>query len=99
MIVNFPLRRLAMALGVCLLGVCLLSAGCKRRDKKIRVQQTDEDSATLASMIHMGDAKAAPQLLKGFYNIEEAPGAGRWASLPSRCGRRATLPSAEPRCT
>lgn len=59
-------RRLALAL--CF---CALLSGCKRRERKIRVQQTEEDSATLASVIHMGDPKAAPQLLKGFYNIEE----------------------------
>ena len=59
-------RRRAVVLGVCL----LLFAGCKRREKMVRVQQTDEDSATLASVIHMGDPKAAPQLVKGFYNIE-----------------------------
>jgi hypothetical protein len=70
MIENVSRRRLAIASGVLLLG------GCKRR-KKITVQQTDEDSATLASVIHMGDAKAAPQLLKGFYNIEE--NAWRWS--------------------
>ena len=68
MIENFSSRRLVT--GVLLLAVCLLPGGCKRRDKKIRVQQTDEDSATLASVIQMGDPKAAPQLLKGFYNIE-----------------------------
>src|SRR5881409_1347371 len=69
---NFSSRRRAALL----VGVCLLAGGCKRRDKKIHVQQTDEDSATLASVIHMGDPKAAPQLLKGFYNIEE--NAWRW---------------------
>src|SRR6266404_4698838 len=67
---NYSLRRPAVVSGVCLLSVCLLLGGCKRRDKKVRVQQTDEDSATLASVIHMGDPKAEPQLLKGFYNIE-----------------------------
>src|SRR6266568_3169366 len=65
-------RRMAIALAVCL----LLPAGCRNRDRKIRVQQTDEDTATLASVIHMGDPKAAPQLLSGFYNIEE--NAWRW---------------------
>lgn len=55
-----------MALGVCL----LLLSGCKHRERKIQVQ-TDEESATLASVVQMGDAKAAPQLLKGFHNIEE----------------------------
>src|SRR5881396_2774742 len=61
---------LAVALCVCLLGVSALPAGCKRRDKKIRVQQTDEDTATLASVIQMGDPKVAVQLLNGFFNIE-----------------------------
>ena len=66
------LGRRAMTLGVCL----LLLGGCRQREKKIRIQQTDEDSATLASVIHMSDAKAAPQLLKGFHSIEE--NAWRW---------------------
>src|SRR5258706_3657818 len=61
------MRRI-LAIALCVLSVA--SAGCRRRDRKIRVQQTDEDSATLASVIQMGDPKAAPQLLKGFYNIE-----------------------------
>ena len=61
------LSRRAVILGVSL----LLLSGCKHREKTIAVQQTDEDSATLATMVHMGDPKTAPQLLKGFYNIEE----------------------------
>ena len=71
MTANSSFRRVAVALGVFLLAASLPLSACKRREKKIRVQQTDEDSATLASVIHMGDPKAAPQLLKGFYNIEE----------------------------
>jgi hypothetical protein len=50
--------------------VCLLVTGCKRR-RKIRVEQTEEDSVTMASVIRMSDPRAAPQLLKGFYGIEE----------------------------
>jgi hypothetical protein len=73
MIEHYLTRRAAIALGV-----CLLLAGCKSRDKKIRVQQIDEDGATLASVIHMGDPKVAPQLLKGFYNIEE--NSWRWTA-------------------
>jgi len=61
-------RISAITLCVCLLSVA--APGCRRRDKKIRVQQTDEDTATLASVIQMGDPKAAPQLLNGFFNIE-----------------------------
>ena len=69
MIKSYSSRRQAVALCVCLLGVAALP-GCRRRDKKIRVQQTDEDMPTLASVIQMGDPKAAQQLLNGFYNIE-----------------------------
>src|SRR5579863_6347370 len=67
------LRRAAAALVV-----CLLLAGCKHREKKIRVEQTEEDSTVLASVIHMGDPKIAPQLLKGFYSIES--NAWRWTA-------------------
>ena len=67
------MRRI-LAIALCLLSVA--SAGCRRRDRKIRVQQTDEDTATLASVIQMGDPKAAPQLLNGFFNIES--NAWRW---------------------
>jgi hypothetical protein len=62
--------RLSRRLAVALL-VCLLLTGCKRRDRKVRIVQTDEDSASLASVIHMSDPSAAPQLLKGFHAIEE----------------------------
>jgi hypothetical protein len=66
-------RRSAAALAV-----CFVLAGCKHREKKIRVEQTEEESAVLASVIHMGDPKVAPQLLKGFYNIESD--AWRWTA-------------------
>jgi len=68
MIKSYSSRRQAVALGVFLLS--LAAPGCRRRDKKIRVQQTDEDMPTLASVIQMGDPKAESQLLNGFYNIE-----------------------------
>jgi len=55
-----------------------LLCGCRSRQKKLAVQQTDEDGATLATMIFMGDTKSAPQLLKGFHTIEE--GGWRWTT-------------------
>src|SRR5262249_22572641 len=55
----------------------LLLAACKRR-QKIRVEQTEEEGASLASVIHMSDPKTAAQLLKGFHGIEE--GAWRWTT-------------------
>ena len=51
--------------------LCLLLTACKHRDRKIRVQQTEEDGVAMASVISLGDPRAAPQLLKGFYGIEE----------------------------
>ena len=50
MTANSSFRRVAVALGVFLLAASLPLSACKRREKKIRVQQTDEDSATLASV-------------------------------------------------
>ena len=58
--------RWAIALGGCL----LLLSGCKHRERKVQVL-TDEESAVLASVVQMGDAKVAPQLLKGFHSVEE----------------------------
>ncbi|MBI3473849.1 MAG: hypothetical protein HY013_21035, partial [Candidatus Solibacter usitatus] len=43
---------------------------------KIRVQATDEESASLASIVHTADPKTAPQLLKGFHAVEQ--NAWRW---------------------
>jgi hypothetical protein len=84
-------RRLAAALWV-----CLLLTGCKHRDRKVRVVQTEEDSASLASVIHMGDPRAAPQLLKGFHGIEE--NSWRWTmgefAVALRPPRNATLKGA-----
>lgn len=53
------------------LGVCLLLTGCKHRERRVRVEQTEEDGASLASVIRTGDPRVAPQFLKGFYPIEE----------------------------
>ena len=53
------------------LAVCLLLAGCKHRDRKVRVQQTEEDGASLASVIEMRDPHVARQLVTGFHPIEE----------------------------
>jgi hypothetical protein len=78
------------------LAVCLLLTGCKHRDRKIRVQQTEEDAVGLASMIHMSDPRAAPQLLKGFHGIEEQ--SWRWTmgqfSVALRPPRNAALKGA-----
>ncbi|MBK9168192.1 MAG: hypothetical protein IPM24_12100 [Bryobacterales bacterium] len=51
--------------------------GCKRREG-ISVAHTDEDSATLASMVHMADPRAKTQLLSGFHDVEH--NAWRWTA-------------------
>src|SRR5260370_23081177 len=53
------------------LGVCLLLTGCKEGERKVGVEQAEEDGACLASVIRTGDPRVEPQLLKGFYPIEE----------------------------
>jgi hypothetical protein len=72
------MRGAFFSAAVCLLVVCATTSGCKRRERKIRVQQTEEESSALASVIHMGDPKTAPQLIKGFYPIES--NAWRWTA-------------------
>ncbi|MGA1996121.1 MAG: hypothetical protein ABSH45_10120 [Bryobacteraceae bacterium] len=64
---NSP-HRLAAAL---VLGAALLSPGCKR-DQKVQVQPTieEEDTPRLASAVPMNVPKLAPQLVSGFYPIE-----------------------------
>src|SRR3954454_15795723 len=52
-------------------------AGCKRREP-VRLEPTDESSQTLSSSVEMGDPKAAVQLIKGFYDVEQ--NAWRWTA-------------------
>lgn len=54
-----------------------VTAACKRREG-ITVQQTDEDSATIASVIQVSDPRAKQQLLAGFHDIED--NAWRWTA-------------------
>ena len=49
--------------------------GCKR-EKKTRVEATDEAGPTLAAVVNMADARASVQLLKGFHDVEG--NAWRW---------------------
>ncbi|MGA2117378.1 MAG: hypothetical protein ABSH56_21775 [Bryobacteraceae bacterium] len=74
-ILNSP-PRLAAAL---VLGAALLSPGCKR-DQKVQVQPTVEeaDAPRLVSAVPMNDPKLAPQLVSGFYSIEN--NAWRWTA-------------------
>lgn len=65
-------RRVVILAACCLL---LAPAGCKR-NQKIRVQQTEEEQTTLATVLHVADPRAGAQLLSGFYDVEQ--NAWRW---------------------
>src|ERR1039457_4839403 len=71
-------RRLALrwSCSVLLLTLAFAPLGCKR-------QQTGQGASAMASTIHMGDPQTAPQLVSGFYGIEQ--NAWRWT------GRRFSL--------
>ena len=57
--------------------LALLPAACKR-PAKVQVQEPLEEGPRLASSIPMNDSKLEPQLLNGFYPIEQ--GAWRWTA-------------------
>jgi hypothetical protein len=64
------------ALVAALLAVALCAAaGCHRR-KKAEPEAAAETGPRIASTVHLGDPKSAPQLIGGFYDIES--GAWRW---------------------
>jgi len=71
-------RRAAFRLAAAALTAALAFAplGCKR-ERKVKVQATEEEAPRLASMIHMSDPKAGGQLVSGFYDVEQ--NAWRWA--------------------
>ena len=69
-----PRYSFVAALAVCL----VLLGGCKGRQRRVAVQQTDEESGALSSVLYMADPKAAPQLLKGFHSVEG--NAWRWTT-------------------
>src|SRR5258706_7820763 len=53
-----------------------LAPACKGR--KVRSGATDEETPRMASVLNMGDPKAEPQLVTGFYGVEA--GAWRWVA-------------------
>jgi hypothetical protein len=64
------------ALGVALLAAVLFApAGCHRK-KKAAPEAAVEEGPRTATMVTLGDPKSAPQLVSGFYDIEN--GAWRW---------------------
>src|SRR3954451_22536753 len=66
-------RRAACALAVLAIAV---APACKGR--KVRSRATEEGAQGAMSALSMGDPKAEPQLVTGFYGVEA--GAWRWAA-------------------
>ena len=70
------MRRAIAAAAVAAI-VCLIPAGCKAKRKQARVEEAGQD-ATLASTVHVADPRTAPQLVNGFYDVEQ--NAWRWTA-------------------
>ncbi len=58
--------------------ILLLSgaAGCKRQPKTADLEATEEETQALFSVVHVADARASLQLVKGFHDVEQ--NAWRW---------------------
>ena len=56
--------------------IILLTPACKR--KTVKVQVAEDEGPTMASIVHTGDPKSDPQLVSGFYSIEDH--AWRWTA-------------------
>ncbi len=69
---RFPSIAALVAAALLLPGVA-----CKRHDR-VRLEQTDEQAAPLASIVHVADPRNASQLLTGFYDIEQ--NSWRWTA-------------------
>lgn len=47
-----------------------MTPACKPR-KSVRVELTDESAASLSASVHAADPQTAPQLVRGFYEVEQ----------------------------
>jgi len=68
-------QRLLLAGGLVLL---LALLACKREPKTVKVMTTENEGPLLASVVRTSDASQAPQLLNGFYGIEN--NSWRWTA-------------------
>ncbi len=66
--------RPTLCLSLVLAALLLATAACKRSQP--RADATIEEGPVLQTMLQMGDPNAAPQLIRGFYEVEA--GAWRW---------------------
>jgi len=71
------MRRLIRLILVSALAAGLLaSAGCKRKARKMTMEPADEETTSLATMVHVADPRATVQLIRGFHDVEQ--NAWRW---------------------
>lgn len=84
------MRRTWIVAAAALLAVSLV--GCKKRDR-IRVGQTEEGAAGLASIVHVADPQTEKQLVGGFHGIEE--NSWRWTERSFRVLLKPPVRSAE----
>lgn len=61
------MRRLVLVVLIALASI----ASCKRRDHVVIQATTEEEGQALASVIHVADPRVAPQLVSGFYDVEQ----------------------------
>ena len=59
-----------MYLRLILCASLLIIPACKRKDN-VRVAKTEEQGASLASVVHVADPNSASQLVSGFHDIEQ----------------------------
>jgi hypothetical protein len=86
---NTSFTRRRALVGLCCLAIFAAPA-CKRR--KVRTAATDEETPRVASAISVADPKAEPQLVTGFYGVED--GAWRWTAKQFTVSLRPPLGSA-----
>jgi hypothetical protein len=81
-----------LLLGVTLaVTLAVAQMGCK--NKKVKVQATEEEAPRMASSVSMGDPKAETQLINGFHGVEA--GAWRWTAKQFTMVLRSPTGSAE----
>jgi hypothetical protein len=61
-----------------ILALALAGTACKGRNDRVTVQNEEEPPTRTMSLIRMGDPKGSPQLLSGFYGVEN--NAWRWTA-------------------
>jgi hypothetical protein len=73
-----PRRRgYAAYCAILILSLAVVPLACKRQ-RRVAVQTVEEEAAPVATIVHTADPHAAPQLISGFYGIEQ--NAWRWTA-------------------